>query len=254
MKSPLKDKPLRNPGESSHIAFQDYLWEKVLSCLLIPLLFGYIAVLDWIRYLLELPIKPWLTTTIFVASVGIVLYKLYREIPVLKSMTLGRDGEKAVGQFLESLREQGAKIFHDIPGPNFNLDHIVISTTGIYVIETKTYSKPDRGTPGITFDGERVTLFGRGSFSEPVTQVKAGSRWLKEILKQSTGRDFPVRPVLVFPGWFVQPTVEARSSEVWVLNPKALPAFIQNSKVCMAGEDVNMTAFHLSRYIRNHRD
>jgi hypothetical protein len=38
----------------------------------------------------------------------------------------GREGEKAVGQYLERLRARGYQVLHDIPGENFNIDHVLI--------------------------------------------------------------------------------------------------------------------------------
>jgi hypothetical protein len=73
---------------------------------------------------------------------------------------------------------------------------------------------------------------------------------LSDLLKESTGRAFPVRPVVVFPGWRIEPTAEARTSDVWVLNPKALPAFIAHSQSRMKPDEVAMCSFHLSRYVR----
>ncbi len=168
----------------------------------------------------------------------------------IKALRLGRDGEMAVGQYLESLRENGAKVFHDIQGEGFNLDHVVIDKSGIYVIETKTFSKPDKGQTIVTYDGEKVFVNGKEPDRNPVIQVKAACHWLKELLKESTGKDCNPRPVVVFPGWFVQPTVEAKNSDVWVLNPKALPAFISNSKPQYEGDAVGLFSYHLSRYVR----
>jgi len=56
--------------------------------------------------------------------------------------------------------------------------------------------------------------------------------------------------VVLFPGWFIEPTAEARQSDVWVLNPKALPAFISNSGEQLTDEDVGLVGYHLSRFVR----
>jgi len=42
----------------------------------------------------------------------------------------------------------------------------------------------------------------------------------------------------------------AHDREVWVLNPKALPTFIENEPVVLAQEDVMLATYHLSRHIR----
>jgi hypothetical protein len=37
----------------------------------------------------------------------------------------------------------------------------------------------------------------------------------------------------------------------WVLEPKALPGFIEQEPVTVAPADVALAAFHLSRYVRS---
>jgi hypothetical protein len=55
--------------------------------------------------------------------------------------------------------------------------------------------------------------------------------------------------VVVFPSWYV----EQRGSrgDVWVLEPKALPAFIENAPAMIAPSDVALASDHLSRYVRS---
>lgn len=81
---------------------------------------------------------------------------------------------------------------------------------------------------------------------DPVIQAKAAAGWIAELLKESTGNDFPVKPVVVFPGWFV----EGRRLDAWVLNPKALPTYIENEKPVIKPEDVQLATYHVARYIR----
>jgi hypothetical protein len=73
---------------------------------------------------------------------------------------------------------------------------------------------------------------------------------LKQIIKESTGKDIDVKKVVLFPGWFIEPTAESKQSDVWVLNPKALPSFIANSREQLVSEDLNLVAYHLSRFVR----
>lgn len=251
MKSPLKDKPLRNPGESLRGEISDFIYDKILSYYLYAAFALFLAAFEWYRYFFSFAPRPWLFTF---AAACILLFSVIKVVPALKKLKIlrqGLDGEMAVGQHLESCREQGAKVFHDIQGEGFNLDHVIIAKSGLYVVETKSYSKPDKGEPTVIFDGEQVTLRGRGSFKEPVIQTKAGATWLRSLLKESTGKIFPVRPVLTFPGWFVQPTAESKASDLWVLNPKAIPSFIENSYSKLTDEELHLAAYHLSRYIRS---
>lgn len=163
---------------------------------------------------------------------------------------LGREGEKAVGQFLERLRVRGAQVLHDIPGEGFNLDHVVIDQSGIYVMETKTRSKPSSGQPKLFFNGQSVSFRQGEEDTKPIIQVRAAANWLRDILQESTGRTFPIRPVVLYPGWFIESSIPFTSSDVWVLNPRALIKIIPKQSLRMKQEDVFLCAYHLSRYCR----
>jgi hypothetical protein len=80
------------------------------------------------------------------------VYKGSRGIPA----HLGRDGERAVGRTLERLVADGYHVFHDIVGPNWNIDHLMIGPGGIFTIETKTRSKLERGHAVIRYRAEQV--------------------------------------------------------------------------------------------------
>jgi hypothetical protein len=162
---------------------------------------------------------------------------------------LGRDGERVVGQFLDGLRVNGARIFHDVPAQGFNLDHVVISDRGVYVIETKTYSKPHADAK-VTFADGKLLVAGRAMDRDPIKQVRGEIDWLRRMLEESTSKRFAVRGVVVFPGWWVDPAPESIKAQAWVLEPKALPGWIEKEPVSIAPTDVSLAAFHLSRYIR----
>ncbi len=250
MKSPLKSKPLRNPGESLDRELDDLFYDGVYTYASIALFLVIIALLEWWRWFNDSPPAPKLYTAFAVVAVLVAIWNIRRTRSRISNVKLGRDGEKAVGQYLESLREAGAKVFHDIPAGGFNLDHVVIHTTGVYVIETKTLSKPNRGQARLIFDGETVSKGGLAPDRNPIQQVRAERKWLVDLLKESTGRDFFAKAVVLYPGWYIESTGAGKSSEVWVLNPKALPSFISNNPVRLSSEDVNLCAYHLGRYVR----
>ncbi len=249
-KSPIKDKPLHYVGQSLderlHKLINEDAVPYLLTCFLMVCLAGY----EWWRYYRNPPPSP--KTITFLASLFTIfcIYKVRKILKEVKAIRLGRDGERAVGQYLENLREKGHRIFHDIVGDNFNLDHVIISRKGIYVVETKTYSKPVKGEAKIGFDGKKLKIKALGVQTKPITQVSAASNWLKEILLETTGKKFSIKPVILFPGWYVESTEQGKKSPVWVLNPKALPSFIENQPDIISQEDMMLASFHISRYIR----
>lgn len=247
-RSPLKDRPLRSPGQSLDEQIRDLvndymLWPMVFAAIMISF-----AALEWLRYYRPQAPSPGIFSVVAAAALVFAAYRIYKALPRLRALKLGRDGEKVVGQFLETLRERGYRVFHDVVGGNFNLDHVLIGPAGIFTVETKTYGKP-AGRPHIAFDGETILVDGQAPDRDIVIQGKAQASWLRELLAESTGRKFAVRSAIVFPGWFVDYT-GPKERTMWVLNPKALPTFLDHEPAQLSREDVQLATFHLSRFVR----
>jgi hypothetical protein len=184
-----------------------------------------------------------------VLGVAYSAYRINRVRPEARALRLAIDGERVVGQFLDELRTAGYQVFHDLLGSGFNVDHVLIGPAGVFTIETKTHSKRTGADAKVTFDGKTIRVDGWEPDRDAVVQAKAQASWLREILAESTGRKFEVWPVVLFPGWFVEQS-PGSTKELWVLNPKAFKSFLENEKTILAPEDVKLTSFHLSRYIR----
>ncbi len=248
-KSPLKSKPLRNAGQSLDEEIEKRFSEKVSVYVFAITMFLVLIILEWYKWYMQAPPSP-VWTTIF--ALPFILYGIYKIVKEKKEIDLlkqGRDGEKAVGQYLENFREAGMKVHHDIIGDDFNIDHILISTKGVYLIETKTYSKPLKGKTEIEFDGLDFYYNGVKYNDNIQVQVMAGSTWLKNLIEELTVKKVDVKPVVVFPGWFVKMT-RKHNSDIWALNPRNLQTFINNQNEIISKEDVQLISNHIARYIR----
>lgn len=178
---------------------------------------------------------------------GLIRIRMYKR--KIRQLRQARDGERAVGQYLETLREKGYKVFHDVCGKDFNIDHVLIGESGIFSIETKTISKPAKGQAEVHYDGERILVNGFAPDRDPITQAKAQAHWLKDLIKDSTGKTFKVQPVVLYPGWYI--SKQPKGAEVWVLNPKNLPAFLEHEDKALSAPDISLVAYHLSRHVRS---
>ncbi|RUO20160.1 nuclease-related domain-containing protein [Aliidiomarina haloalkalitolerans] len=250
MKSPLKSKPLNNPGESLEYRRNDIALERVFLPLIVAILMFVWAAFEWYRWLHVIPPNPYITT---VLALGVIMWAAVRMTRAFKEIKLINQGilsEKAVGQFLERLRADGAEVFHDIQGESFNLDHVVIHRTGVYVVETKSLKKPESGKTELFFNGKEVLKEGKPLPRNPVVQVSAASVWLRQLIEESSGRRVSVKGIVTFPGWYIRSNHNTPKNLVWVLNPKAIPSFISKQSEILAVEDVNLLKFHLGKYIR----
>ena len=251
-KSPIKDRPLRLPGESV-----DEEIGKAIDDLLYPYLF--VIVMSWAlfslelsRLLLQLSPSPGVYFVVALAITIVGAYRIVRTRRRIQRLRLARSGERAVGQHLESLRESGIHVFHDIPGDGFNIDHVLVGEQGIFAVETKTFSKPAKGKVKITYSDGVLFANGHKIERDPIIQAHAAAKWLAGMLQESTGRKLRAHPIVLFPGWWVDPLPLKEKQSIWVLEPKALSAFIEHSPATfrLSYEDVNLVSFHLSRYVR----
>jgi hypothetical protein len=253
-KSPLKARPLRIPGQSLDDEMQKILDEELSSYLLFPILLIVFSVCDWLLWyqVVKLP-NPFLFS---VVAIGASVYSFFRLIKIRKryrALKLGRDGERAVGQTLEALRRKGYRIFHDLIGESFNLDHVIVSEHGVFSIETKTYSKPTKGGCRIIYSEDGISINGFKPDQKIIIQVLAQKNWLEKQIATITGLKVSVKPVVVFPGWYIEHH-RNNEDEVWVLEPKALPTYIENSRNRLSEDNVRLISNHLSRYIRTTYD
>jgi hypothetical protein len=249
-RSPLKDKPLRLPGQSVAEEREELVDSAVEQPVLFALFMVMLAVLEWWQFLTKAQPSPIIYSAVAALAVIYAAYRVFCALPKVRALRQALEGERVVGQFLERLREQGYQVFHDIVGAGFNVDHVIIGPTGVYTIETKTWSKPLRGQSQVSFDGETLKVGGLEPDRDPVIQAKAQASWLRSVLLESTGRTLDVRPVVVFPGWFIV-NKDGAFRRMWVLEPKALPSFLMNEPVRLSPEDVKLASFHLSRMIRD---
>lgn len=121
--------------------------------------------------------------------------------------------------------------------------------TAVYVIETKSRSKcVVCRDVHVTYNGQRIRVDGHEPDRDPIRQVHALTDRVREIIQVETGLTPPIRPVVLFPGWFVEP--QPRGVSVWVLSPKALPSFIRREPTVLKREAVERIAAAIARHGR----
>jgi hypothetical protein len=150
--------------------------------------------------------------SISVLAVGISAYSISHVIrgkQRIHNLALGYECELAVGQELDQLMLKGFRVFHDLEGNEFNVDHIVVGPGGVFAIETKGKSKL-LGTAGKDKAEYRVAYssgvfhFPKGQEKEWVGQAKRQAAWVRGWLSKAVGFELFVQPVIVIPGWYVE--------------------------------------------------
>lgn len=248
-KSPLKQPPLPQAGDSTFQRLQDALLDRAFFWLACSAIFVSIAFMQWVAWLRQEPMHPGFMTAVAVVGVVLAVVKIRSALKRAKRFGLGGRGEMVVGQLLETLRAKGYRVYHDIPGNGYNIDHVIIGPGGVLVIETKTVSKRTSGDPTISYDGRRVLIDGFTPDRDPIQQVCANRDRIAEILERATGRRPKMRPVVLYPGWWVEKL--PKGAEVWVLNPPAFVKFLDHEPAVLKPEEVGIFASALEAYSRS---
>jgi Nuclease-related domain len=254
LRSPLKRKPLRLPGQSLDERIQTLFWDELGPPFLFAFTLVVLAGFEWLTTLTRVPPQPWLFTGFAVAASLYAVGKFAKLRSRFRRMVLGRDGERLVGEQLEKLRADGAEVLHDVPAPGFNIDHVVLSRRGFYAIETKTWSKPQRGDARIHLTETGIVANGRCPSRDPLAQAEGAAKWLTRFFEDSTGKRFSVRGTVLFPGWFIERMSPAwrRTPELpWVLEPRALAAFIEREPQKITESELRLAASSLAHYVRS---
>lgn len=247
-RTPLQAQPLRVAGQSLSEEIDEFRYDHGVVPAVAAVMMSLLAAMEWFRFLTNARPTPWIYSGMAALAVGYAAFKVRRTRQQLKNLRLGRDAERAVAQYLEWFRTAGFFVFHDVPSADANIDHVLIGTRGVFTIETKAVSKPLRGECKVRVVDDAVSANGRVLDRNPIVQAKAQARWLHNFFKEAQFKAF-VQPVVVFPGWFVEP-FDMKAAGVWVLEPKALDRFFNNEPERLTRDEVRAMGAALSSYIR----
>lgn len=140
----------------------------------------------------------------------------------------GLDGEKEVAAWLSKLSIEGYHTFNDVIGDNFNIDHVLVGPSGLYCIETKTSSRPEKES--VEYNGETIQI-GNGPFTDaPIQQVERNAKWLVQRMKEKTGYTFPIKGAVLYPGRTVNMNNAKCWERTWVLRPNAFKTCVKNKR------------------------
>ncbi|MBB2909799.1 hypothetical protein FHS43_001045 [Streptosporangium becharense] len=121
----------------------------------------------------------------------------WRSHEAVRTWRKGAQGERRTARMLRPLRRRGYTVLHDraLPSSRANVDHLVIGSTGVFVVDTKNWRKDRR----VTRRGRYVHIGGTWG-DKAVRSVRYESRRVAEVLGRATGRPVDVTPLLAIHG------------------------------------------------------
>lgn len=219
---------LRSPGQSldeEMDSIRDKIYDKLFFSVILILISVTVASTFNLPSYFQI-----ITSFIFL---GYVIFLIQKNLPLMRNYKLGRDGERSVAQYLSVVARQLSKentnmnIYHDLVNEKkkFNIDHVVVSKKGIFIVETKMYRK-DKGIRNtITSNGKELFINGQKITSNIPLQVKGQVNWLQDELLQKTGKKYEIIPTIAFVGWFVN---AKKIDDIYFTSAKTLKHRLEN--------------------------
>lgn len=141
-------------GESLENKIQE-INANIAADIFIPFILALPTLYFWLIYLGILKVSLFLCLIFSVFFAGAIIWIIVRvkhELSEKKNCRKGLEGERFVGNLLEKLTSDKSFVYHDVvryrtDKPEkilFNIDHVIVSTKGIFAIDTKNWSLADR--------------------------------------------------------------------------------------------------------------
>ena len=237
-KPPQQEKLLRPPGYSLALRLDEiqdeFLNRYLVACLLCAVAGACGAMLGVLRSANALgwrKVVAVLAFGIFAVAGAWSALSAFRRLRELRNVRLGLSGERVVAEALQEVAEFGYRSFHDLPGgENWNIDHVVVGTRGVFLIETKARRRR-AGRKGqaehvAEYDG-KVLRFPSGDDTKAIPQAQRNASWLVEFLTKRTAEPVTVEALVVLPGWYVEPK---GNFSVKVMNATYLTGYLRGQK------------------------
>lgn len=254
--SPLTGNLLRPPGYSLRQKVDDLnidIVSYLVAIVMIPLLV-FVVHVSQSYFAGESESFLRITMSVFLGLVltSLAGWRLSRLLAERKNYVLGLEGELATGEELNQLMLDGCRVFHDIPFPFGNIDHVVVSPSGVFSVNSKTLCKPKSGDgkAEVTVDHQRNLIrFPDHESRIPIEQLETEGNWLSQKLSSSVGRSITVEPILALPGWYVKERIGRGS--VYVINPRNPQKFFVQDRKLLSPELVQQVAHQLEQMCRD---
>jgi hypothetical protein len=167
-----------------------------------------------------------------------------------RSWENGAIGEEGIGQIIEDLcSKYSFKFLHDrkIPGTKANIDHILITDRGIFVIDTKNYKGAVRikESGGLFWPLKETLLVGNRNQTKLVLGVKKQVELVSAATLQG-GYKLPILGVLAFYKAEFPILFKPKKIDGVLINSKGIQSLILNHPIISATE-IHATYLHLEK-------
>ena len=184
--------------------------------------------------------------------------KIRRVVKEIRQYRKGLDGERYVGSIIEKFSSRNTFVFHDIicernnneKNVKTNIDHVIVSTKGIFTIDTKNWYLPDREYNQADFVFKNNELIDSTGVlqTDLMRKVEFQGRFMENKIKEWLGVRYPVYRVGIMIGAFVN-NIDKDYSKYWFVNDVYFPVLFEKEREKIPLQDVLRISDSLKRFV-----
>jgi hypothetical protein len=161
----------------------------------------------------------------------------------LGAWRMGTHAEDHTARALAELEAEGFIVLHDRrkPGSTGNIDHVIVGPTGVFVVETKTYSGP------LSIRGDDVFVGGRRR-TDMVLEARSEAEVVQAVL-EIAGGNVSVTPILCIHR-AEMPLLKANVQGIHVVNERGMVRVLRRQANVLEPQAVLQLAALLNRELR----
>lgn len=246
-------------GESLEGKIQE-LSDKMYEYLILPTITLAACIYIWMIFLGFLKVE--LLTAVFMSVLLLAVsirafFKIKRLCKTIRNHRKGLDGERFVGAIIEKTSSKNTFVFHDIiceknnhgKAKPFNIDHIIISTKGIFAIDAKNWNLHDReyNEADFTFDNGEL-IDSTGVLQKDLMQkIESQAKFLEDKIYEWIGKRYQVFRVGIMIGAYVK-NVQRDFKKWWIINDGAFLGLFEKESEKIPLNDVIRISDSLRRF------
>ena len=196
------------------------------------------------------PTRVMVDATLALLALMLLISRMVRAMPRLRILLGERTQSLQFFTALNKAAEGVGFVYHQVRGIGFEVDHVLVTPSGIFAISVEVIHQPAGHEASALFDGEFLHIEGAYALREPVARSKVVARCLADVIKEWAGFGYKVRPVLIIPGWTIH-RPRPPGSESWACEPTEFLTFVARQNPVLEAEELASIKQAMGEVVRN---
>lgn len=221
--------------------------------LFMPATFFFAAVWFWVEFIDRswphvVFVVLWSVASVLLALRAIYCYR--NKTCFISGSSQQVESAQRITNRLDLLQNDSTHVYHNIMVDGFTIDHLIISTRGMFTITMKVYNR-NHGHKLVFRHG--VLFFNGRLYDSLLRQMDGHAQCIREHIEMTMGKNYVIRKTSIVVGCFVENLdPEPGIPEYGIFNENGFFAFFNKQKEVVSVEEVQMMILKLKDWQLKH--